>query len=54
MLLPQGRQHLYISNKLSLRGGCGGGRWRFDPRFLIHPDGSQEIEYTRPPVFPLF
>ena len=33
MLLPQGRQHLYKSNKLSIRGGRGGGRWRIDPRF---------------------
>ena len=33
MLLPQGRQHLYKSNKLSIRGGRGGGRRRIDPRF---------------------
>ena len=32
MLLPQGRQHLYKPNKLSIRGGRGGGRWRIDPR----------------------
>ena len=33
MLLPQGRQHLYKPNELSIRGGRGGGRWRIDPRF---------------------
>lgn len=57
MLLPQGRQHLYISKKLSLRGGCGGdgGGLTLDFRdFLIHFHGSQEKEYTQPPVFPLF
>ena len=49
MLLPQGRQHLYISNKLSLL--C----LTLDFRdFLIHFHGSQENEYTQPPVFPLF
>ena len=31
MLLPQGRQLSLILNKLSIRRGCGGGRWWFDP-----------------------
>ena len=34
VLLPQGRQFLYKLEKLSIRGGCGGGRWRIDPQFF--------------------
>ena len=25
-----------ITKKLSIRGGCGGGRWRIDPQFFVH------------------
>ena len=25
-----------ITKQLSIRGGCGGGRWRIDPRFSVH------------------
>ena len=25
-----------ITKQLSIRGGCGGGRWRIDPRFFVH------------------
>ena len=24
-----------ITKQLSIRGGCGGGRWRIDPLFLV-------------------
>ena len=48
MLLPQGRQLSSILNKLSIRRGCGEGRWWFGP-----PQFSNFLLFPRMTFFPL-
>ena len=37
-----------ITKQLSIRGGCGGGRWRIDPRFLLSFRGWKLPMFSTP------